>query len=104
MKEQNRKSKQSLMEAKAQIKSEEAAEENSEKKNIATQATKQLNQGKAAMQKLAEANAAAAAAQRKRERPKETVRQKNKRKMKLGQAKFTVKSNRECPDIYRPPE
>jgi len=32
----------------------------------------------------------------------ETTRQKNTRKQKLGQAKFTVKSNRECPDIFRP--
>ena len=32
---------------------------------------------------------------------KETTRQKNARKQKLGQANFTVKSNRECPDIAR---
>ena len=31
----------------------------------------------------------------------ETVRQKNARKQRLGQAKFTVKSNRECPDIWQ---
>lgn len=32
---------------------------------------------------------------------KETTRQKNNRKEKLGQAKFTIKSERECPDIWR---
>ena len=31
----------------------------------------------------------------------ETVRQKNNRKEKLGQAKFTLKANRDCPDIWR---
>ena len=31
----------------------------------------------------------------------ETTRQKNARKQKLGQANFTVKSNRECPDIWQ---
>ena len=31
----------------------------------------------------------------------ETTRQKNSRKQKLGQANFTVKSNRECPDIWQ---
>ena len=41
----------------------------------------------------------AAAAAKKKE---ETTRQKNTRKQKLGQANFTVKSNRECPDIFRP--
>lgn len=33
----------------------------------------------------------------------ETTRQRNARKEKLGQAKFTVKSNRECPDIWQGP-
>jgi len=31
----------------------------------------------------------------------ESVRQKNARKQKLGQANFTVKSNRECPDVWQ---
>lgn len=42
--------------------------------------------------------AGAAASQAKKE---ETTRQKNSRKQKLGQANFTVKSNRECPDIWQ---
>ena len=42
--------------------------------------------------------ASAAASQKKKE---ETTRQKNARKQKLGQANFTVKSNRECPDIWQ---
>jgi hypothetical protein len=33
----------------------------------------------------------------------ETVRQKNARKQKMGQANFTVKSNRECPDVWQGP-
>ena len=36
------------------------------------------------------------------EKEKETTWQKNKRQQKLGQAKFTVKSNRDCPDVWRP--
>jgi hypothetical protein len=44
------------------------------------------------------AAASAAASQKKKE---ETTRQKNARKQKLGQANFTVKSNRECPDIWQ---
>ncbi|KAK3262180.1 hypothetical protein CYMTET_28949 [Cymbomonas tetramitiformis] len=31
---------------------------------------------------------------------KETIRQKNKRKQGLGQANFTLKDNRDCPDVY----
>mmetsp|Transcript_24129 Transcript_24129/g.48385 ORF Transcript_24129/g.48385 Transcript_24129/m.48385 type:complete len:162 (+) Transcript_24129:3-488(+) len=36
-----------------------------------------------------------------KEKEKETTRQKNTRKQKLGQANFTVKDNRECPDLWR---
>ena len=46
---------------------------------------------------LAEASTAVPDSKRKQE----TVRQKNNRKEKLGQAKFTVKANRDCPDIWR---
>lgn len=35
------------------------------------------------------------------QKKKETTRQKNNRKERLGQAKFTIKSERECPDIWR---
>lgn len=34
-------------------------------------------------------------------RKSETTRQKNNRKQKLGQATFTVKAERECPDIWQ---
>jgi len=60
---------------------------------------KRMRESEKAAALLAEAEAGRA----KKPRAKETVRQKNKRKQKLGQAKFTVKSERECPDIYRPP-
>ena len=40
---------------------------------------------------------------KKNNKPKETTRQKNKRKEALGQAKFTVKAERECPDIWQGP-
>jgi len=37
----------------------------------------------------------------KKPRKEETTRKKNARKEKLGQAKFTVKSERECPDVWQ---
>lgn len=51
----------------------------------------------------AAAAAAAKAAEelRRKEKEKETTRQKNTRKQKMGQANFTVKDNRECPDLWR---
>jgi hypothetical protein len=36
------------------------------------------------------------------DKEKLTTRQRNNRQEKRGQAKFTVKDTRECPDIYRP--
>lgn len=44
---------------------------------------------------------AEAAARARVEREKETTRQKNKRKEQRGQAKFTTKSERDCPDIWQ---
>ena len=38
---------------------------------------------------------------RKADTKAETTRQKNNRKQKLGQATFTVKAERECPDIWQ---
>ena len=58
--------------------------------------------GAAGSEREAEAAARArAAANRDRDRDRETTRQKNKRKEQRGQAKFTLKEGRDCPDIWR---
>lgn len=54
--------------------------------------------GAAAAERSAEA---AARARSGRDKEKETTRQKNRRKEQRGQAKFTLKEARDCPDIWR---
>mmetsp|Transcript_2242 Transcript_2242/g.3236 ORF Transcript_2242/g.3236 Transcript_2242/m.3236 type:complete len:114 (+) Transcript_2242:171-512(+) len=83
----------------------EAKVESSEKEEAVEVQNKVVAPNRKRVREMQEAKAQALlkSHERNRKKPKETIRQKNKRKMKMGQAKFTVKSERECPDIYRPP-